>query len=131
VFFEPILKGLADANCRFVVVGSVGRALVGESVVPRDLDIVADASPDARAGLVSALDRAGGFVRNRLGLVRIGAAVALPWRWGWTTTTMFGDVDVVTRFADGSGFDDHRAIATIVHSPYGTPVWCHPTSRPL
>lgn len=102
---EPVIKALTRHRCRFVVVGSVARALVGEDVVPHDLDLVVDASPERRAALVSALADCCARIQVGGAWVAIDPTMALPWTWGFRVRTPHGPVDVIVRFADGSTFD--------------------------
>ena len=50
--FDEVLDALHRTGCRFVVIGSVARALTGEQVFAHDLDVMIDASPDGRRRLV-------------------------------------------------------------------------------
>lgn len=125
----PILDVLCERRCWFVVVGSVARSLTGDVVTPNDLDIVVDPAPAARCRLVDALVDLRAAVECRRGRQLITHNIALPWEWGWTTTTAFGAIDVVTQFIDGTTFDDHEAEASTVTLPTGHLVRCHPTWR--
>lgn len=127
---DAVLHVLAVERCRFVVVGSAARALVGEPVTPRDLDIVVDGRPDARPALIAALDALRARIEVRTGWLPIGRAPALPWDWGWTVRTPFGSIDVITRFVDGSDFAHHDGVAESVELASGDVVRCHPTRRP-
>jgi hypothetical protein len=61
----PVLSALVRRRCRFVVVGSVARELLGESVCPADLDVVIDSAasltPAVRRGVQGSVcvDRSG------------------------------------------------------------------------
>lgn len=125
-----MLHVLAAGRCRFVVVGSTARALVGEAVEPHDLDIVVDSRPDARPALVAALDALRARIEVRAGWLSIGRVPALPWDWGWTVRTPFGSIDVITRFVDGSDFAHHDGVAEPVELARGDVVRCHPTRWP-
>lgn len=125
----PILDGFCSQGCRFVVVGSVARWLCGEAIEPNDLDIVADSSAGQRTPLVAALVELGATVAHRRRHVPITHTMVLPWDWGWQASTPFGEIDVITKFIDGTNFDDHERHATSVSLPTGNSVRCHPTRR--
>jgi predicted nucleotidyltransferase len=126
---SAILDVLTDKGCRFVVVGSTARALCGEFVAPNDLDIVVDDSPKERLRLLDALIALHACVRKRTRLERLRATAPLPWGWGFTAFTPWGQVDLVVRFADGSNYVDHLRDATPVELENGGTVWCHQTRR--
>jgi hypothetical protein len=124
-----ILDALISQGCRFVVVGSTARALCGEEVVPNDLDIVVDASPEQQPRLVRALMSVHAHVRLSTRLEPLRATTPLPWEWGFRTVTPLGEVDVVVQFADGSAFDGQLRQATSVQVGKLGSLWCHPTER--
>lgn len=120
---------MCQRGCRFVVVGSVARSLTGDSVNPKDLDIVVDASLAQRPALVEALIDLGAEVECRRGRVPVTSGIALPWGWGWRSTTPFGDIDVITKFIDDTTIDEHDLLASTVVLASGNSVRCHPTRR--
>lgn len=127
VHAELVLDVMCRRGCRFVVVGSVARALTGDSVNPKDLDIVVDASPAHRPALVEALIDLGSEVECRRGRVPVTRSIALPWRWGWRSSTPLGDIDVITRFIDDTTIEEHDELASTVVLSSGNSVRCHPT----
>jgi len=127
VWFVPILDRLASAGVRFVVVGSAARMLVGEVVGANDLDLVIDGSPPGRPTLLTAMLRLEARVEQRCGFVPMDSVMCLPWDWGWRARTPLGDVDLITRFIDGTTIDEHDELADAVVLPSGSVVWCNPT----
>ena len=125
--FDEMLAAMHRSGCRFVAVGSVARALTGEQVVPHDLDVMIDASADGRRCLRRALVDLGATVETRDGWRRIEQCPALPWEWGFRALTAAGQVDLITRFVDGTTIDDHDAHATTVQLCAGFAVRVHPT----
>jgi hypothetical protein len=57
--FEPVLKTLADADVRFLVVGGVAVVLHGYLRTTADLDLVVELSPDNLGRALEALERSG------------------------------------------------------------------------
>ena len=51
----PLLSALVRRRCRFVVVGSVARELLGELVSPADLDVVIDSAASQQAAIIEAM----------------------------------------------------------------------------
>jgi hypothetical protein len=123
----PVLDALTGHGCRFVVVGSAARRLVGETVQVQDLDVLVDAAPEGRDAVVEALADVGATVRRRRGRLPVHPGMGLPWEWGWQARTAWGDIDLITRFIDGSTVDEHDARAVSVELPSGSVVRCHPT----
>ena len=124
----PVVEALVEGRCRFVVVGSAARRLLGEQVTPNDLDIVVAAAPGDRERLVDVLAALGAMVRHRRGWRPIELAGPLPWRWGWRARVAGGEIDVIVAFVDGSTFDEHEAEARTVVLGGGSSVRCRPTS---
>ena len=124
-----MLDVLCRRGSRFVLVGSAGCWLLGESVCPNDLDIVADTTLACRPMLVDALVDLHAGVECRWGRVPVSSSMQLPWDWGWRATTAYGPIDVVTRFIDDTTFEDHDRLAVTVTLPSGNTVKCHPTRR--
>lgn len=117
----------ARHGCRLVVIGSGARALLGEAVHPRDLDIVVDADAANRDAVVAALRELDALVRWRGSWVPVGDLPVLPWEWGWRNRTAFGEIDLMTRLIDGTTFSSHDALATTAALLDGTAVRCHGT----
>jgi hypothetical protein len=126
---SPILEVLAEYECRYVVIGSTARALMGQPIVPRDVDIVVDGSAEWRASLVDALVALGAQFDRRPGFALIGPSTRLCWEWGWRTMTALGQIDIITKFADGTDFANHDAHAASVALPSGRSVRCRPTEH--
>ncbi len=124
---SPVLSALIRCRCRFVVVGSVARELLGESVNPADLDVVIDVAVPKRAAIVEALVDLDAHLVQGDRLKPVTSSTVLPWRWSWMVVTAFGCVDLIGRFIDGSGFEEHDRAATTVGLIDGTTVRCHPT----
>ena len=125
--FEDALGALCRRGCRFVVIGSVARALTGEQVQPHDLDVVVDASADGSLRLRLALADLGATIETRDGWRRIERCMSLPWEWGFRAWTAAGSIDVITRFIDGTTIEDHDAHATTIEIRPGIAVRVHPT----
>ncbi len=123
----PVLSALVRRRCRFVVVGSVARELLGESVCPADLDVVIDSAASQQAAIVEAMIDLDAQLVQGYRLRSLAASTVLPWRWSWTVVTSFGCVDVIGGFIDGSGFEEHDRAATTVRLCDGSTVRCHPT----
>jgi hypothetical protein len=123
----PLLETFLFYRCRFVVVGSAARLLLGETVTPADLDIVVATGPDDRRNLVAALRYLHALVFDRHGLRHFGGAMSLPWEWGWSVVTALGDVDLIVRFIDDTTIAEHDADATDVTLASGAIVRCHAT----
>jgi hypothetical protein len=125
----PILRALVRRGCRFVVVGSTARLLVGVDVVPNDLDIVVADEPDDRRRLLAAFaDIEASLPGRRSGGV-VSAAFWLAWEWSWDMDTAYGPVDVIVRFIDGSAFESHDVEATTVLCADGMVVRCRQTEH--
>jgi hypothetical protein len=127
--FEDALGALHHRGCRFVVVGSVARALTGQQVHPHDLDVVIDASSDGQERLRLALADLGTTIETRHGWRQIEPCVSLPWEWGFRVWTTAGQIDVITRFVDGTTIEDHDAHAATIEVRPGIDVRVHPTRR--
>lgn len=123
----PVLSALVRRRCRFVVVGSAARELLGEPASPADLDLVIDATALQQAAIIEAMIDLDAQLVQGHRLKPLAASTVLPWRWSWTAVTAFGCVDVIARFIDGSGFEEHDRTATTVRLADGTTVRCHPT----
>jgi hypothetical protein len=122
-----VLDVFTARDCRFVVVGSGARQLLGEHVTPSDLDVVVGAEHDDRHRLVEAMIDLGAVVRVRGGHRVIGRSISLPWEWGWSVLTAYGSVDVIVRFIDDTTVREHDQLATNVRLASGAVVRCHAT----
>ena len=122
-----VVDALAVRGCRFVVVGSGARQLLGEQVTPADLDVVVGAEEGDRYRLVEALIDLGAVVHDSGGDRVIDHSTRLPWEWGWSVSTCHGSVDVIVRFIDDTTIRDHDQLATDVRLASGTVVRCHAT----
>lgn len=125
--FDEVLAAMHRSGCRFVVIGSIARALTGDDVVAHDLDIMTDTSTDGRGRLVRALAELDATVDTRNGRRRIEECAVLPWQWGFRASTAAGQVDAITRLIDGTTIDDHDAHAITVELGSGCSVRVHPT----
>ena len=125
--FDFVLGAMHRHGCRFVVVGSVTRVLTGEQGQPHDLDVMIDASAGGQERLRLALEDLGATVETRHGWRRIERCPPLPWEWGFRACTAAGQVDLITRFIDGTTIDDHDANACTVELRPGLAVRVHPT----
>jgi hypothetical protein len=125
--FDDVFDAMHRSGCRFVVIGSVARALAGEDVVAHDLDIMIDSSTDGRRRLVRALAELGATVETRNGRRRIEQCAILPWEWGFRASIAAGHVDAITQLIDGTTIDDHDAHAIAVELGTGCSVRVHPT----
>lgn len=101
----PVIEAFARHGCRFVVVGSAVRSLRGEDVVPHDLDLLVDGSPERRAALIAALTDLSARIHVGGRWAPLDPTFSLPWAWGFRVRTRFGPLDVITRFADGTTID--------------------------
>jgi hypothetical protein len=104
----PILDALVAEECEFVVVGSAARELLGTHRAPADLDLVVPDEPGARCRVISVLSLLGGWICTPNGRRRVDTRW-LPATDLLSVITAFGRVDVVTRFGDGTGFEEHLA----------------------
>ena len=89
---RPILTTLVARGCRFVVVGSTARRLLGESVEPADLDVVVADSIDNRRALIDSMIELKAKLVDGWGARRIVATSWLPWEWSWRLLTVHGPV---------------------------------------
>lgn len=124
---EPILETIAEYGCRFVVIGSTARRLLGEAAVPADLDIIVGNAAADRPRLVDALIELRATVGSSGRGTRLARTTSLPWEWGWRAMCPFGEIDVIARFVDGTSLDDFDAQATEVRLASGATVRCTPT----
>ena len=127
VMFDEVFDAMHRSRCRFVVVGSVARALAGERIVPHDLDVMVDASTVGQRRLCRALTDVGAIAEARDGWRPIERCPSLPWEWGFRVLTAAGQVDLITRFVDGTTIDHHDAHATTVRLRSGFDVRIRPT----
>ena len=125
--FDDVLGAMHDHGCRFVVVGSVARVLVGEQGHPNDLDVVIDTSAGGRKNLCRALQDVAARVETRHGWRPVERRLSLPWEWGFRVWTAGGQVDLIAAFIDGTTIEDHDAHATSVVLRPGVVVRIHPT----
>lgn len=123
----PIVDALLAHRVEFVLVGSAARLLLGDAVEPADVDVVVAGSSTNRAAVVSALIELDASVVENDRLHRLTQATVLPWEWSWKVVTAYGPVDMIVRFIDGSGFDEHDAFATDVWVDGGRSLRCHGT----
>jgi len=122
----PVIDALTQNGCRFVVVGSAAIQLLDGSGEPRDLDIVALDTAADRHRLIRALAAVGGWIQTTSGPRPVAASPALP-SWSWRVNTAYAPVDVIFRFADGTGYAEHAAAAIDVATPSGHMIPAHRT----
>lgn len=109
---RPIVDPLARHGADFVVVGSAARYLLGEDIVPADVDVVISDSPGNRKAVVDALIELDGHLVSEERLQPLTHATVLPWEWSWRSVTAYGPVDVIVHFIDGTGYQEHSQAAT-------------------
>jgi hypothetical protein len=107
--FEPlsVLRRLADARVRFILIGSLAANYVGSPIATYDLDICFAKDPDNLEALGTVLLDLGASVR--------GAPVGQPFRLDartmanddlFTLTTVAGDLDILGTPSGTEGYDD-------------------------
>ena len=113
--FEGLLKALAEADVRFILVGGFAGTLHGSPRVTIDLDVVYDRDRENLERLVTALSPLSPYLR--------GAPPGLPFRLdvptlerglNFTLTTSAGDLDLLGEIAGGGGYQQLRAHSTAV-----------------
>lgn len=107
VWWLPLLRTLSEASCDVVVIGSTARQLSGQPVTPADLDLLVPDEPNAQRHVATVLAGLGGLVARGPRLCPFDEVV-LPWPWVFTVVTAYGNVDVMSRFANG---DSHASLA--------------------
>lgn len=122
----PIIDRLIAHECRFVVVGSWARRLLGESVEPADLDLVIDGGLANQQRVAAALIELGARVETPLGRQAVGRFTRFPWDWSWTVATRWGPVDLIVAFPDGRAYELYAPAASTVDAG-GCSVLVHPT----
>ena len=111
------------------MVGSAARHLLGEDIVPADVDVVISDSPANRIAVVGALIELDGHLVVDDRLQPLTHRSVLPWQWSWKMVTSYGPVDMIVRFIDGTGYREH-ADAAMDHSVSGgRVVRCHATEH--
>jgi hypothetical protein len=105
--FPALLRVLADAGVRFIIVGGAAATAHGSARLTQDLDLVYDRSPDNLRRLVAALGPHEPYLR--------GAPPGLPFRFdedtlrrglNFTLTSKLGDVDLLGEIVGGGGYAD-------------------------
>lgn len=109
------------------MVGSGARYLLGDDIVPADLDVVISDSPTNRMAVLDALVELDGYVVAEERLQRLTHATVLPWEWSWNAVTVYGPVDMIVQFIDGTGYDEHHRAATNTPLGDGRFVYCRET----
>jgi len=105
--FPGVLRALADAGVRFIIVGGAAATAHGSARLTQDIDLVYDRSPENLRRLVQALGPHEPYLR--------GAPPGLPFRFDFETlqrglnftfTTKLGDVDLLGEIVGGGGYAD-------------------------
>ncbi|HWP98906.1 MAG TPA: hypothetical protein VNK92_00415 [Vicinamibacterales bacterium] len=105
--FPALLRALAAAGVRFIVVGGAAAAAHGSARLTLDLDVVYERSPDNLARIVDGLAPHRPYLR--------GAPPGLPFRWdvdtlarglNFTLQTDLGALDLLGEIAGGGRYDD-------------------------
>ena len=123
----PVVDALIRHRAAFVVVGSAARYLLGENVVPADVDVVISDSPGNRKAVVDALVELDGHLVSEEKLHPLTHATVLPWEWSWKAVTAYGPVDMIVHFIDGTGYQEHDQAATNALLGNGRFVRCRAT----
>ena len=124
---RPVVDALVRHRAAFVVVGSAARHLLGENIVPADVDVVVSDSPQNRKAVVDALVELDGHLVSEEKLQPLTHATVLPWEWSWKAVTAYGPVDMIVRFIDGTGYEEHDQAATNTLLGDGRVVRCRAT----
>lgn len=104
--FGALIRALAAAQVRFVIVGGVAATLHGSARLTQDIDIVYDRREENLERLVAALAPLEPYLR--------GAPPGLPFRLdretlanglNFTLTTRAGDIDLLGEIAGAGGYD--------------------------
>lgn len=109
---RPVVDALIRHRAAFVVVGSAARHLLGEDIVPADVDVVINDSPGNRKAVVDALVELDGHLVSEEKLQPLTHVTVLPWEWSWKAVTAYGPVDMIVHFIDGTGYQEHNQAAT-------------------
>jgi hypothetical protein len=105
--FPALLRALAEAGVRFIIVGGAAATAHGSARLTQDLDLVYDRSPENLRRLVAALGPHEPYLR--------GAPPGLPFRLdedtlqrglNFTLTSKLGDVDLLGEIVGGGGYAD-------------------------
>jgi len=127
--FDALLRALAAADVRFIVVGGAAATAHGAARLTVDLDIVYERSRENIRRLVAALSDSQPYLR--------GAPPGLPFRLdeetvqrglNFTLTCTLGDIDLLGEIAGGGGYADLLP-HSIVLKPFGTECRCLGLSR--
>lgn len=103
--FPGVLRALADAGVRFIIVGGAAATAHGSARLTQDLDLLYERSPENLARLVRALGPHEPYLRD--------APPGLPFRFdveslrrglNFTLTTKLGDVDLLGEIVGGGGY---------------------------
>jgi hypothetical protein len=103
---ERLVRILAGANVRFIIVGGVAATIHGSSRLTQDLDVVYARSAGDIERLAGALAPFEPYLR--------GAPKGLPFEWSsrtlqqglnFTLTTSLGDVDLLGEITGGGNYD--------------------------
>lgn len=124
---RPVVDALGSHRADFVLVGSGARYLLGEDIVPADVDVVVSDSPVNRLAVVDALIELDGYLITEGRLERLTHATVLPWEWSWNTLTAYGPVDMIVQFIDGTRYEEHNRAATSTPLGDGRFVRCRAT----
>lgn len=105
--FQGLIRILAQADVRFIVVGGIAASAHGSPRLTVDLDVVYDRSDENITRLVQALSPLGPYPR--------GAPRGLPFHWdpetikkglNFTLVTSLGSLDLLGEITGGGSFDD-------------------------
>jgi len=124
---RPVVDALCHHGAEFVVVGSAARYLLGEDIVPSDSDLVISDTPANRVAVLDALIELGGYLVAGERLRPLTKRTVLPWEWSFRTVTSCGPIDMIVRFIDGTGYQEHDQAATSIRLNDGRVVRCHGT----
>ncbi len=118
MIFTDVIRALADANVRFVVVGGVAAGLAGSSRVTFDLDICYDPSLNNLARLAAVLASWHAYLRGvEPGLPFYMDVTALRVTPMMTLTTDLGALDVMDRVEGVGTFEAVLASSVVVDAP--------------
>jgi hypothetical protein len=122
--FAAMLRALALAEVRFIVVGGAAATAHGAARLTVDFDIVYERTPENFRRLVGALSDSHPYLR--------GAPPGLPFHFdietlrhglNFTLTTTLGDIDLLGEITGGGGYADLLPYA-ITLKPFGIECLC-------
>jgi hypothetical protein len=105
--FPALLRTLAEAAVRFIIVGGAAATAHGSARLTQDLDLVYERSPENLRRLVAALGPHEPYLRGAPpGLPFVLDEATLRRGLNFTLTSKLGDVDLLGEIVGGGGYAD-------------------------